>query len=48
MLDITQILKMVLNFLKVGLSKNRLGKIRLSDDREKKYVILFLSNKLHF
>ena len=41
MLDTTQIGKMAPNFLTVGVYKNRLGKIRLSDYRGKKYVILF-------
>ena len=41
MLDTTQIGKLAPNFLTVGVYKNRLGKIRLSDYRGKKYVILF-------
>lgn len=41
MLDRPQIGKMAPNFLTVGVYKNRLGKILLSDYRGKKYVILF-------
>lgn len=41
MLYIPQIDKMPPNFLTVNLYKNRIGKIRLSDYRGKKYVILF-------
>ena len=40
MLDSIQIGKMAPNFATVGVYKNRLGKIRLSDYRGKKYVIL--------
>nr|WAK84902.1 thiol-specific antioxidant protein [Amicula sp. isolate GU52X-4 cfCalB7]WAK84990.1 thiol-specific antioxidant protein [Amicula sp. isolate GU52X-4 cfCalB7] len=40
MLDLIQIGKMAPNFATVGVYKNRLGKIRLSDYRGKKYVIL--------
>jgi len=40
MLDSPQIGKMAPNFLTVGVYKNRLGKIRLSDYYGKKYVIL--------
>nr|WPV72493.1 thiol-specific antioxidant protein [Navicula sp.]WPV72650.1 thiol-specific antioxidant protein [Navicula sp.] len=40
MLDFTQIGTMAPNFLTVGVYKNRLGKIRLSDYYGKKYVIL--------
>ena len=40
MLDFPQIGKMAPNFLTVGVYKNRLGKIRLSDYYGKKYVIL--------
>jgi peroxiredoxin (alkyl hydroperoxide reductase subunit C) len=41
MVDTPQIGKIAPNFLTVGVYKNRLGKIRLSDYRGKKYVILF-------
>ena len=40
MLDSPQIGKMAPNFLTIGVYKNRLGKIRLSDYHGKKYVIL--------
>ena len=40
MLDSVQIGKMAPNFVTVGVYKNRLGKIRLSDYHGKKYVIL--------
>jgi peroxiredoxin (alkyl hydroperoxide reductase subunit C) len=40
MLDSIQIGKMAPNFITVGVYKNRLGKIRLSDYHGKKYVIL--------
>ena len=40
MVDFVQIGKMAPNFLTVGVYKNRLGKIRLSDYYGKKYVIL--------
>lgn len=40
MLDSIQIGKMAPNFVTVGVYKNRLGKIRLSDYHGKKYVIL--------
>ena len=40
MLDFPQIGRMATNFLTVGVYKNRLGKIRLSDYYGKKYVIL--------
>ncbi len=40
MTDYPQIGKMAPNFLTVGVYKNRLGKIRLSDYHGKKYVIL--------
>ena len=40
MLDYPQIGKMAPNFLTIGVYKNRLGKIRLSDYYGKKYVIL--------
>lgn len=40
MLDFTQIGTMAPNFLTIGVYKNRLGKIRLSDYYGKKYVIL--------
>ena len=40
MLDYPQIGKMAPNFLTVGVYQNRLGKIKLSDYRGKKYVIL--------
>jgi peroxiredoxin (alkyl hydroperoxide reductase subunit C) len=40
MLDLIQIGKMAPNFITVGVYKNRLGKIRLSDYHGKKYVIL--------
>ena len=40
MLDLIQIGKMAPNFMTVGVYKNRLGKVRLSDYRGKKYVIL--------
>jgi peroxiredoxin (alkyl hydroperoxide reductase subunit C) len=40
MLNSIQIGKMAPNFVTVGVYKNRLGKIRLSDYRGKKYVIL--------
>jgi peroxiredoxin (alkyl hydroperoxide reductase subunit C) len=40
MIDIPQIGKMAPNFLTIGVYKNRLGKIRLSDYQGKKYVIL--------
>lgn len=41
MLESIQIGKMAPNFVTVGVYKNRLGKIRLSDYHGKKYVILF-------
>ena len=41
MLDAIEIGKMAPNFVTVGVYKNRLGKIRLSDYHGKKYVILF-------
>jgi peroxiredoxin (alkyl hydroperoxide reductase subunit C) len=41
MLDRIEIGKMAPNFVTVGVYKNRLGKIRLSDYHGKKYVILF-------
>lgn len=41
MVNTPQIGKIAPNFLTVGVYKNRLGKIRLSDYRGKKYVILF-------
>jgi peroxiredoxin (alkyl hydroperoxide reductase subunit C) len=41
MVDSIEIGKMAPNFLTVGVYKNRLGKIRLSDYHGKKYVILF-------
>lgn len=41
MRDIPQIGKSAPNFLTVGVYKKKLGKIRLSDYRGKKYVILF-------
>ena len=40
MLDYPQIGKMAPNFLTIGVYKNRLGKIRLSDYYGKKYVVL--------
>jgi len=40
MLDFPQIGRMATNFLTVGVYKNRLGKIRLSDYYGKKYVVL--------
>ena len=40
MLDSPQIGKMAPNFLTIGVYKNKLGKIRLSDYHGKKYVIL--------
>jgi peroxiredoxin (alkyl hydroperoxide reductase subunit C) len=40
MLDYPQIGKIAPNFLTVGVYKNRLGKIRLSDYYDKKYVVL--------
>jgi peroxiredoxin (alkyl hydroperoxide reductase subunit C) len=40
MSDSIQIGKMAPNFVTVGVYKNRLGKIRLSDYHGKKYVIL--------
>ena len=40
MLDFPQIGRMAANFLTVGVYKNRLGKIRLSDYYGKKYVVL--------
>ena len=40
MTDSIQIGKIAPNFVTVGVYKNRLGKIRLSDYKEKKYVIL--------
>ena len=40
MLDSIQIGKMAPNFVSIGVYKNRLGKIRLSDYHGKKYVIL--------
>ena len=40
MLDSPQIGKMAPNFLTIGVYKNRLGKIKLSDYKGKKYVIL--------
>ena len=40
MLDYPQIGKMAPNFLTIGIYKNRLGKIRLSDYYGKKYVVL--------
>ena len=40
MLDFPQIGRMAPNFLTVGVYKNRLGQIRLSDYYGKKYVIL--------
>jgi peroxiredoxin (alkyl hydroperoxide reductase subunit C) len=40
MVSIPQIGKVAPNFLTVGVYKNRLGKIRLSDYRGKKYVVL--------
>ena len=40
MLDSIQIGKMAPNFVTVGVYQNRLGKIRLSDYRGKKYVVL--------
>ena len=40
MLDFPQIGRMAPNFITVGVYKNRLGKIRLSDYHGKKYVIL--------
>ena len=41
MVDFPQIGRMAPNFLTIGVYKNRLGKIRLSDYYGKKYVILF-------
>jgi peroxiredoxin 2/4 len=41
MLDTIEIGNMAPNFVTVGVYKNRLGKIRLSDYHGKKYVILF-------
>ena len=41
MVDTIQIGKIAPNFLTVGVYRNKLGKIRLSDYRGKKYVILF-------
>ena len=40
MLNSIQVGKMAPNFITVGVYKNRLGKIRLSDYHGKKYVIL--------
>ena len=40
MIDFPQIGKIAPNFLTIGVYKKRLGKIRLSDYRGKKYVIL--------
>jgi alkyl hydroperoxide reductase subunit AhpC len=40
MVNLIQIGKMAPNFVTVGVYKNRLGKIRLSDYHGKKYVIL--------
>lgn len=40
MLDFPQIGRMAPNFLTVGVYKNRLGKIRLSDYYRKKYFTL--------
>ena len=40
MLDFVQVGKMAPNFVTIGIYKNRLGKIRLSDYHGKKYVIL--------
>jgi len=40
MISTPQIGKVAPNFLTVGVYKNRLGKIRLSDYRGKKYVVL--------
>jgi alkyl hydroperoxide reductase subunit AhpC len=40
MLDFIQIGKIAPNFITIGVYKNRLGKIRLSDYHGKKYVIL--------
>ena len=40
MTNLPQIGKMAPNFLTVGIYKNRLGKIRLSDYHGKKYVLL--------
>jgi alkyl hydroperoxide reductase subunit AhpC len=41
MIDEIQIAPLAPNFVNVGVSKNRLGKIRLSDYYGKKYGILF-------
>ena len=41
MISTLQIGKLAPNFLTIGIYKNRLGKIRLSDYQGKKYVILF-------
>ena len=40
MIDVPRIGQMAPNFLTIGVYKNRLGKIRLSDYYGKKYVIL--------
>ena len=40
MINLPQIGKMAPNFLTIGVYKNRLGKIRLSDYHRKKYVVL--------
>jgi alkyl hydroperoxide reductase subunit AhpC len=40
MLDYPQIGKIAPNFLTIGVYKRKLGKIRLSDYRAKKYVVL--------
>ena len=40
MVNLPQIGKLAPNFLTIGVYKKRLGKIRLSDYRGKKYVIL--------
>ena len=41
MIESIQIGKLAPNFVTVGVYKNRLGKIRLTDYYGKKYVILF-------
>jgi len=46
MIENPEIGKMAPNFLTVGVYKNRLGKIRLSDYRGKKYVILFFTQQI--
>lgn len=47
--SLPQIGKIAPNFLTVGIYKNKLGKIRLSDYHGKKYILLvfFLSSKLY-